>query len=160
AAGAGLLLGASALVGAFLLVTLVAPLLLVLSRSIGSPPWEHYAHELALSSTRVILGRTVRLALYATAATVAIAYPSALAIARLGPRARGVVVGLLLVPYLTSLLVRTYGWIAILGVNGPIVGPLRAVGFQVQSLVGTQLAVVMVLAHVFLPLSILAIYVA
>src|SRR5688500_5195871 len=61
-----------------------------------------------------ILGRTVLLAAGVTAANVLVAYPCAAALARMPPERRTLFVLAISFPLITSLLLRTYGWMNLL----------------------------------------------
>jgi ABC-type spermidine/putrescine transport system permease subunit I len=61
-----------------------------------------------------ILGRTVLLAAAVTAATLLLAYPCAAALARMPHKQRALLVLLISFPLITSLLLRTYGWMNLL----------------------------------------------
>lgn len=61
-----------------------------------------------------ILGRTVLLAAAVTLANLVLAYPCAAALARMQPRSRGALVLIISFPLVTSLLLRTYGWLNVL----------------------------------------------
>jgi len=126
--------------------------------SLGSPPWSSYATQLATPATRDIMLRTLETAATVTTITLLLGYPAAYAITRMRRGHRNVAIALLVLPYLTSLLVRTYVWMAILGYNGPIVWLLRRIGVEHESLIGTSVGVLVVLVHVYLPLMILGLY--
>lgn len=65
---------------------------------------------------------------------------------------------LLIIPYLTDFLVRTFAWMTLLGGSGPIVGFLRLIGLDAQSLVPSQPAVFLSLLYAFLPVAVFPIY--
>lgn len=76
------------------------------------------------------LGRTLWMSALATLLTSLLAFPAAFAIAfRLSPRARQVALFLLIIPFFTSYLVRTYAWQVIIADNGVVNGALAAIGF-------------------------------
>ncbi|RWQ73267.1 MAG: ABC transporter permease subunit [Mesorhizobium sp.] len=156
-----LLLGIAWLVVAlFLLVTFICPLGIVLARSFGDPLFANYAEMLATGSIRTIVWRTMRLGLIVTTLCAVIGYPSAYAMTRLGDRGRAIAIGVIVLPFLTSYLVRTYGWIAMLGANGIISKVAVSLGFQGGSWNGTLPGLVVAMTHMLLPLMILPIFVA
>jgi spermidine/putrescine transport system permease protein len=61
-----------------------------------------------------IFARTLEMALLGTAGVIAVGYPVAYWLARVVRRYRGLVLLLLVVPFLTSFLIRTYSWYVIL----------------------------------------------
>ena len=115
----------------------------------------------------------IRSFVYAGAATVlciAIGYPVAYVIATRGGRFKNVLLGLVVVPFFTSFLIRTLAWQNVLSDNGPAVsllddlhlmGVLDAVGIAVDGrLLATHAAVIGGLTYNFLPFMILPIYVS
>lgn len=141
-------------------LVLVVPIATVLARSIGEPRWQAYRELFSDSTITTIAVRTVVLALIATAFTVALGFPVAYALVLVGPRLRGALFILLIFPYITSLLVRSYAWIGILGINGPVSRGSQLLGLGERSYVGTSVGVVLTLIHVFLPFVILSTYVS
>src|SRR5439155_22942223 len=71
-----------------------------------------------------ILGRTVLLATGVTAVNLLLAYPSAAMLARMPRRRRALLVLIISFPLVTSLLLRTYGWMNLLPLawRGTLVG--------------------------------------
>jgi len=101
--------------------------------------------------------------IYATLATLlalAISYPLAYAIAFKSGRWKNLLVVLVVAPFFTSFLLRTIAWKQILGENGPVVGPLRAlhvIGPQ-TTLTASAFAVVTGMTYNFLPFMTLPLY--
>ena len=115
----------------------------------------------------------VRSFVYAGAATVLcilIGYPVAYVIAVRGGRYRNLLLGLVVVPFFTSFLIRTIAWSSLLQDEGPIVPLLDSVGLMgvldslgIASggrLLQTHAAVIGGLTYNFLPFMILPIYVS
>lgn len=73
-----------------------------------------------------VLGATLKLGFLCAVMTVILSYPLAMFLARTTSRWRGVLVALAISPLLTSMIVRTYGWMVLLNDNGVINGTLRA----------------------------------
>jgi putative spermidine/putrescine transport system permease protein len=153
-------LGAYIAFAAFFVIDFIWPLLLVISKSFGSPPWHFYETNLTNKSVLTILWRTVRMAATVSIVCLVFAYPTALALTRLNTRSQGLMLLLILLPAVTPFLVRTYGWIAILGANGPLSPLLRALDVQGGSLVGTFAGLIVAMVHMLLPLMILPIFAA
>jgi spermidine/putrescine transport system permease protein len=65
---------------------------------------------------------------------------------------------LIIVPFWTDFLVRTFAWITLLGSGGPIVGLLHVLGGDGDSLIPSQTAVVLALLYAFLPTAVFPIY--
>ena len=65
---------------------------------------------------------------------------------------------LVIVPFWTDFLVRTFAWINILGAGGPVVAGLRLLGLDVSTLIPSQGAVIVSLVYAFLPVAVFPIY--
>jgi spermidine/putrescine transport system permease protein len=101
-------------------------------------------------------------AIAVTCITLVIGYPLAYWIAQRPPETRNRWLMLVIVPFWTSMLIRTYAWIFLLRNNGLINGWLKALGLTkdgVQMLY-TQSAAVMGLVYMLLPFMVLPIYTA
>jgi ABC-type spermidine/putrescine transport system permease subunit I len=72
-----------------------------------------------------ILTRTVRISLVVTAITAVLAYPVALFIARLPPRAQSLVILAYISPWLVNTVVKALGWTLLLRTNGVVNTILR-----------------------------------
>lgn len=87
-------------------------------------------------------------------------YPVAYYLAlKSNPRHRLLLVSLVVIPFWTSLLVRTYAWMYLLGSRG-IPRLLDLVGFEDVRLINTPFAVLLGIVYGYLPLMILPIYVS
>lgn len=109
-----------------------------------------------------VLASSVAIAGVTTLLAVLIGYPTAWAIARLPARWRLVVLILVVLPFWTNFLVRTYAWIVLLNTEGPVSGVLQGLGLidAPLQLLYTPGAVVAGLLYAYLPLMILPLYVA
>ncbi|MGG5809108.1 ABC transporter permease [Falsiroseomonas sp. CW058] len=106
---------------------------------------------------RTLFWRTLSVSLVVTLACVLLGYPVAAAIARLRAPWRGVALALVLIPFWSSVLVRSAAWFVLLSREGPVNAALLALGLveaPVQ-LVGTRFAVLLATVHVLLPVAIL-----
>jgi spermidine/putrescine transport system permease protein len=65
---------------------------------------------------------------------------------------------LIIVPFWTDFLVRTFAWITLLGSGGPIVGLLNMLGGDGGSFIPSQTAVMLALLYAFLPTAVFPIY--
>ncbi len=75
-----------------------------------------------------VLARTVNLAFVTTALTLVLGVPYAVICSRVGPTLRLFMLVLVMSPALMSAVVRSYGWIVLLGNNGVINYGLREIG--------------------------------
>jgi ABC-type spermidine/putrescine transport system permease subunit I len=145
----------------FLLAFYALPLAAMLSRSVTDPTWtvENYRR---LSGDTVFLRvfwTTLRTAAVVTAGTLLLGYPVALAMSRLRRSAARVVLIVVLLPFWTSVLVRSYAWMVLLGRKGLINEALLATGLTDAplKLMNTSLAVHIAMIHILLPYMILPI---
>ncbi len=107
-----------------------------------------------------VLLATLKISLLVTLVCLATGYPVAAYLAKATARERAILVLLIVSPLLVSLVIRSFGWVIILGpkglVNALLVG-LGLAGGPVK-LLYTQTAVVVGLAHVFYPFMVLAVH--
>jgi putative spermidine/putrescine transport system permease protein len=106
-----------------------------------------------------ILLDTLLLGAKATLVCLLFGYPISWICARASPRWQGVIVFLVILPILTSVVVRTFSWIVILGRQGLINQVILALGLAEEPvrILYTELGVIMVLAQVQMPLMVLPI---
>ena len=102
-----------------------------------------------------VLARTLRLGLVSTALCAAFGYPLAYFLARAPRRVATIGLFLLVIPLMVSAVIRTFGWLVILGRNGLINSVLLAVGLDRLPLLYNETAVVIGLANVFVPFMVL-----
>ncbi|TAM88328.1 MAG: ABC transporter permease [Candidimonas sp.] len=124
----------------------------------GTLTASEYARFFDSAFYRSVLWRSVRISVIVTAMTALLGYPVAVYLSQGWRRGRGIVTVVMLAPMMVSAVVRSYGWIMILGPNGVLVQLLRGLGLRhVGSLLYSEAAVVIALTHVFLPFMILAV---
>jgi spermidine/putrescine transport system permease protein len=102
--------------------------------------------------------RSVWIGVVTTLLCLLISYPLALYIVQQSPRWRSVLLFLILIPFWTNFLVRTYAWMLILSNNGILNSLIQAVGLPRQTLLNTTGAVVVGLIYGELPFMVLPIY--
>jgi spermidine/putrescine transport system permease protein len=105
-----------------------------------------------------ILWRSVLYAGLTTLLCLVIGYPVAFAIARSADRWRDRLLVLVMIPFWTSFLIRTYAWITILKHEGLLNGALTAMKLNPVDLLYTPTAVIIGLVYAYLPFMILPIY--
>lgn len=153
--------------GAWLLVMLVLPLSVVLVFSFGERApaggwvpaftFEQYAN---LPSRFTAFKNTLTLAPLGTIAALIIAYPLAYQLAvRTDPRWKTILLVLVIVPFWTSILIRSYAWIFILGGQG-LPALLATFGIDDVRLIYTPFAVTVGIVYGYMPLMVFPIYVA
>jgi putative spermidine/putrescine transport system permease protein len=101
--------------------------------------------------------RTLRLAFVTSVVTLLIGYPIALYLTVATPRQRAWIILFVLSPLLVSVIVRTFGWLILLGSNGLVDTMLKSMGIGGATLLHTEAAVVAGLANVLLPFLVLSI---
>ena len=109
-----------------------------------------------------IIGRTFFIAALNTLLCLALGYPLAYFIVFKGRRWRNALVLLVMVPFWTSLLIRAYAWVVILGGNGIANRTLQFLGITDEplTLIFTPEAVLMGMVYSYLPFMILPLYAA
>ncbi len=107
-----------------------------------------------------ILWQSALVAGAATAIALLIGYPAAYAIARAGPRWQPVLLVLVMLPFWSNFLIRTYAWIVLLNRKGIVNESLIAWGLQEEplALLYNRGAVITGLVYNYLPFVVLAVY--
>jgi putative spermidine/putrescine transport system permease protein len=156
-----LLLPLAALFVAFFVAPLIVLILLSLHGEAVMRTWTlaNYVKFFTDSFNYSILFETLMLGVKATLLCLAFGFPIAWVCARAGARLQSVIVFLVILPILTSVVVRTFGWIVILGRQGVINQMLIGAGIinEPIRLLYTEFGVIMVLAQVQMPLMVLPI---
>jgi len=107
-----------------------------------------------------IFGSSILYALVATVICVLVGYPAAYTIGRASPKNRRILLTLVMVPFWTSFLIRTYAWISILSQEG-LANSLLLSAHIIPTPIGmmyTPFAIVLGLVYNYLPFMILPIY--
>lgn len=138
----------------------LAPLTLLLlasfdtSDSVGGFDLGNYAAFFTDSFSLRVLLDTLRLGLEVTAVCLVLALPLAMFYRIAGTRVRSLLMIVILLPLLTSTVVRTFAWLVILGRDGLINSFLRGAGLidLPLKLLYTRGGLVIALAQIFLPL--------
>ena len=144
----------------YMVVFYAYPLLSMLSRSLFTEEGLTGAVFVSLLGDPVfwrVLGITMQISLVVTLLCLLLAYPVAYALARMRQSHANLMMILVLIPFWTSILVRTYAWMALLGRRGIINNALVASGLidTPLQLMNTRLAVYLAMVHVLLPFMIL-----
>jgi putative spermidine/putrescine transport system permease protein len=107
-----------------------------------------------------ILGRTFWIGLVVTLFCLALGYPLAYKLAQLPPRISNLLMIFVLLPFWTSLLVRTGAWVVLLQREGPINDILQALRLTDAplQLVYNRLGVYIAMTHILLPFMVLPLY--
>jgi spermidine/putrescine transport system permease protein len=146
---------------------LLLPLAVVLIFSFGErTPIGGYAPGFTLAQYANLPARmaafrnTLTLAPVGTLAALLIAYPLAYFLAvRVSVRWKTLLLVLVIVPFWTSILIRSYAWIFLLGGKG-LPALLASIGFEDIRLLNSPFAVLVGIVYGYLPLMVFPIYVA
>ncbi|MEV0316427.1 ABC transporter permease [Nonomuraea fuscirosea] len=145
---------------AILLVFFFYPLAFIVWRSVSEPEvgLGHYLALLDDGVSVVVLLRTLRTALLVALCTLVIAYPYAYAMTRVGPKARGILLLLVLLPFWTSVMARNFAWYLLEQRGGVIDRAFAALGVDDVVLLGTVVGVTVAMVQVMLPFMVLPLY--
>jgi putative spermidine/putrescine transport system permease protein len=151
--------------GLFFLIFFAGPLLLLVFVSLHDDPEltrigiGQYAKFLSDAFSLQVLGHTLWLGIEVTAVCLVLGYPLAWLFVRCPRGAQPVLMIIILLPLLTSVVVRTFAWIVILGRQGIINTMLLAVGITDTpvGLLYSEGGLVAALAQVQMPLMVLPI---
>ena len=107
---------------------------------------------------RTVLGRTFTTAGLVCLVCLVLGYPYAYLMTVVPRRWRDVMLVVVLVPFWTSLMVRTFSWLVLLQDNGVVNDGLAALGFGRLSLIRNTTGVTIGMAQVMLPFAVLPMY--
>jgi spermidine/putrescine transport system permease protein len=164
-------LGLSVVPGLWLAAFFMLPLAVLVAWSFQPPgistelrsEWTLDAYRLTLgvSSYWSLLAKTFLIAAIVAVVAVALAYPIAYTLAQVATRHRYLLLGLALLPFLTSYLLRIFAWRLLLGTNGVLNGLLQGLGLIDQPVgffLFSRTAVIIVLIYVWVPWAALPIF--
>lgn len=121
------------------------------------------AGEIVQRDTQIYLQlywKSLKIAFYITVLTALIGFPLAWYLANAPTRIANTLMILVLLPFWTSLLVRTTAWIALLQTNGVINSTLMSLYIidQPLEMLYTEFATVIAMTHILLPFMVLPLY--
>ncbi|MWV15821.1 ABC transporter permease subunit [Pseudomonas sp. L-22-4S-12] len=121
--------------------------------------WDNYHRALDPLYLEILL-RSAKIAGLATLYAVLIGYPAAYAIARAPRQRQAVYLFLVMLPFWSNYLIRTYAWIVLLNRKGLIAGLLEPMGLygDLLNILYTESAVILGLVYNYIPFVILAIF--
>lgn len=114
---------------------------------------ENFVRVLTDGYYREIILRTLRIALLTAVICLLLGYPLAYFLARTTSVWRGILMFLVIAPLMSGVIVRTYGWIVLLGGQGTVNQFLTGLGLVAEpvQILGTEAAVLVALVHILLP---------
>ena len=146
----------------FLVLVFVLPLVIMLKRSFTDPSvgLENYRAVFANSLYLRVLGNTFLVGAVVTLVTLLLAYPYAYLMTIARPAWRTVLMALVLVPFWTSILVRSFALILLLRDTGVLNTTAQELGLidQPVTLIRTMAGVVFGMVQVALPFAVLPLY--
>jgi putative spermidine/putrescine transport system permease protein len=121
---------------------------------------QYFASALGDPLTFKVLLATLRIGLYTMLSTIVLGFPYAILMVRSGPKLKATLLLLAAMPLLISAVVRTFGWIVLLGNRGPINQLFMAFGWIERpiTMLFTEGAVVVGLTQLELPLMVLTLF--
>ena len=157
----------------FALLLLAVPLIMVVALSFWTQDYltldrtfttANYQTAWTEPMYQYLMARSLKISIFVTASTVFLAYPVAYFISfYVAPKRKAMWIFLITIPFWTSYLMRIFLWKVILGYNGVINGSLTGLGIinePLSFILYNQNAVVLTLAHAWIPFAILPIFVA
>jgi ABC-type spermidine/putrescine transport system permease subunit I len=154
-------LNACALPGVILMVLFfVIPFLYVVSMSVGKGNFSAYETIAKSALYYRVLTNTVIISLLITVITTLVAYPYAYVMSKASKFTVAVMLGCLLVPFWTSILLRTFAWIILLQDTGLINSLLIHLNLTEApvALVRNRIGMSIGMVHILLPYAVLAMY--
>ncbi|WOH57669.1 ABC transporter permease [Bradyrhizobium sp. BWC-3-1] len=144
----------------YMVVFYALPVASMLLRSLNDPSWsmDHYAALLGDVVFLKVFWITLSTSFVVTLSTFVLSYPVALALSRARSSAPFILIVILL-PFWTSVLVRSYAWMVLLGRHGLVNEGLLALGLLEHPirLLNTTLATQIAMTHIMMPYMILPI---
>ncbi len=142
-----------------LLIFFIAPMAYILVRTIREHGMLDFTSFFTDEFYMNILWTTIRVSLISTLVSVLLGYPAAFYIARTTSRLKHLMIIIILFPFLVSAVVRSYGWMVILGTNGLLNQFLLALHLirAPLKILNTEAAVIIGMIHLLIPYMILSI---
>ncbi len=127
---------------------------------VAEPTLDNYSRLVLDGYYRRIIFDTLRVALIVTAFSLLFGYALAYFLARTKSAWRGIMMFLVIAPLMTGVIVRTYGWIVLLGSDGLINTLLLWTGIVDKPLLmlGSEKTVIVALVHIMLPYMVFPIF--
>ena len=140
------------------------PLVQILLMSVGAPEFTAgaYCRIFTVPAYGLVMMNTLWISGLVTAICLVLGYPVALVLATVSPQLSRLLLVFVIVPFGTSLLVRNYAWMVILGNNGLINSTLKSLGLieEPLPLLYNTFGAVVGMSHVLLPYMVLVLLAA
>jgi putative spermidine/putrescine transport system permease protein len=145
-----------------LLILFVYPLWGIAVRSVykGGYTLESYRQIVSIPVYLQVIGRTFRVSAYVTLVCLLLGYPLAYVLAGARPRVARLCLIVVVLPFFTSIIVRTYAWMVLLGRHGLVNQALQRLGLSDTPLplLYNQGGVLVGMSYVLLPFMVLTLY--
>lgn len=143
----------------FMVLVYAVPLVRVLLQAFTDPVAGVHNFVLAFQDPVLlkVLWITVRIALEVSVVTLILGFPVAMYMSSLPPRAARIVALFVIIPFWTSVLVRSFAWIVLLGDGGLVAKIMSPFTGNETGLLYTEPAVIVAMVHVLLPFMVLTI---
>lgn len=145
----------------FLALMFTYPLVDILLRSIRGDTGlsaEHYTRVIERPVYLQVFWITLEIAAAVTVLTLLLGFPLAYVLASVRGRWASLLMLGVLMPFFTSILVRTYAWMVILGSDGLLNHALRALGLGAVTLLYNRAGVLIGMTYALLPYMVLTLY--
>ncbi|MBB4660585.1 ABC transporter permease [Conexibacter arvalis] len=119
---------------------------------------DNYRDVLGDGFTLGIFWRTLTMGVATGLLCLALGFPVAYGIVRAPRRWRTPLLLLVLMPFLVSAVIRSFGWMVLLADNGIVTRLLRGIGLVDGGLMYTMPGLIIAMTHVFLPIMVLVLY--
>jgi len=146
----------------FLLTFYAYPISKMLLRSLFDPGFtlQHYRHFFSEAAYSSVLVNTFKMSISVTLICLILGYPVAYLLANLPSRVSNLLMIMVVLPFFTAILVRTYAWMVILGRNGLVNQLLMEWGFTSSpvKLMHNLFGVYVGMVHILLPFMVFPLY--
>ncbi len=146
----------------FLAIFFGYPVAKLLSLSIFDPEFTLRNYEAALTAPVyvAVLRTTLKISIQTTVLCLLLGYPLAYVLSTISERSRNLLIIAVVLPYFTSILVRSYAWLVILGRHGILNEAMISLGIidQPIRMIYNTIGVVIGMTHIMLPIMVLALY--
>lgn len=146
----------------YLMVLFVVPIGMVLALSVteSTPAFAGYARIFSVPVYLAVLANTLTVGAGVTLICLLLGYPLAYAVSTLPTRWAALVLGMVILPWFTSLLVRSFAWMVLLGQNGLVNKALQSLGWidRPLPLLYSAFGVYVATVHILLPYMVLTLY--
>jgi putative spermidine/putrescine transport system permease protein len=117
-----------------------------------------YRELLSVPYERKSLTNSLQIAAWVTSLAILLAYPLALQLLR--SRRRALLIALILIPVLLDVVIRSYGWVMLLGPTGVVPRVLHFVGLGSPPLLFNKTGIVIALLNELLPFMVVPIFIS